>query len=1092
MSFSPALTAAHAAAATVAVPGTGVTINAPLTLAHASGATVAQAIAITFTPALSLAHASGVSLSGSGLSIPDASNVGTARVTDRLIGRVEVNYTDGTSDVIVTDRSWRTAFGPIVSEGWYSGDDYDARREQPGWDMPGADLSATATRRDGSLTGWISAGFAPPPSLATRLIWHSGEPVRFDETIVPIAITHPNATTWVYDFGQNFAGMPALKLDPGVPAGTTVKMQPSESLNADGTVSSGSLGSATQIFHTYTTWGDPAGETWRPGFNYFGMQYIQVTGLPAGYTPTLATITGLHLRGATPIIGTVSTDNAMLTRLDRMMRYSVMSNMMAQFTDCPGREKLNYPADYMFAMDSIDQNYDMSAYLRWNEHMMTDSQVQTGASLGAVGQKLPVTDSGVEGQFGYDPNWGGGIILVPWHLYTQYGNSRTIALNYDYMKAYETYLITTKMYSGARQYLLPASLGDWIAPQATTTDLVGSVAFYNLTRIMAQSAAMTGHTADVATYTDLANNIYTAFNNFFFNHTLHMYTSAGDASTTGATQVAQALALDYDLVPPAEHDNVVQALVDNIYAYHPFGGGPHFSGGTIGLQSIIGALTANGRDDVIWDALQETTRPSYGFFLQPSVAHPNGLTTMPEQWDLGSSQNHMITGQIDEWFHTGLAGINPAPNSIAFRSLVIKPKVVGTITHVTGSYNSPAGEIDSEWTRGADNRFQFAVTIPANTTAEIWVPTFAGHQVVAPAGVTFSRTATEGTKSYAVYTAGRGTFAFDSIATTTTTVTADFDPTQYGKPVTFSATVAPIDPAVTSIATGTVQFSADGAPLGTPATLDASGVGTVTTATLPIGTHAISAVYSGDATHVGSTSASINHTIKKRLATTTAVTSAGPVIFSAPWTLSGAVNPENMSSGLQPTGTLQVMVDGVKLSEGGTPVNLPISGGTITTANFTITISCTWAPLRCTILISWASAAAPTAGNHGVRLVYSGDSANYTGSTSPTYTQQVKKATPTGIVTSSLPASILTTDRPTFTGTFVNPVAPAGSLAPATVQFLDNGTNMGAPAPISAAGVATLPVTYALLPGSHTIKAKYLGNINFLAVFSAPYTVVVH
>ena len=115
--------------------------------------------------------------------------------------------------------------------------------------------------------------------------------------------------------------------------------------------------------------------------------------------------------------------------------------------------------------------------------------------------------------------------------------------------------------------------------------------------------------------------------------------------------------------------NVLNALVENIYAYQPFGGGPHFSGGTIGLAPAVRALLEGGRSDVLWDVMQEDTRPSYGFNMQPTTAHPEGLTTHPERWTLGDSQNHMILLQIEEWFHTGVAGIKQAPGSIAYREL---------------------------------------------------------------------------------------------------------------------------------------------------------------------------------------------------------------------------------------------------------------------------------------------------------------------------------------------------------------------------------------------------------------------------------------
>ena len=89
----------------------------------------------------------------------------------------------------------------------------------------------------------------------------------------------------MFDFGQNFAGWPELRLPGGIPAGTVVKMLPAETLNANGTVNQASIGvggRGSDIFDTYTTLGTPGGETWRPKFNYFGMQYLQVTGPARG------------------------------------------------------------------------------------------------------------------------------------------------------------------------------------------------------------------------------------------------------------------------------------------------------------------------------------------------------------------------------------------------------------------------------------------------------------------------------------------------------------------------------------------------------------------------------------------------------------------------------------------------------------------------------------------------------------------------------------------------------------------------------------------------------------------------------------------
>ncbi len=321
-------------------------------------------------------------------------------------------------------------------------------------------------------------------------------------------------------------------------------------------------------------------------------------------------------------------------------------------------------------------------------------------------------------------------------------------------------------------------------------------------------------------------------------------------------------------------------------------------------------------------------------------------------------------------------------------------------------------------------------------------------------------------------------FAGDAV--TTTTVKADFEPSQYGHPVVFSAAVS-ADPAA-GIPSGAVQFSIDGATIGAPIALDASGVAALPPiGSLAIGTHAVSAQYLGSGIFLPS-SGSLNHVVKKRLATTTSVTSAGPAVFSRDWTLNVLVSPENSGSGLNPGGSLQLKDNGLLLGPA-----LPIGVSTLTTADFRFTIDCWWTydplTLHCTITIGFSASAARAAGNHNVRAIYSGD-ANYTGSTSPAAVQQVKKATPTGTVVADLPSPIHQTDRPTFTATFVNPVAPAGSLA-GNVQFLIDGTNMG---PLVAldplTGQASFKPNWNLPTGTHTIKAKYLGNANFLAVLS--------
>ncbi|MFC5823272.1 family 78 glycoside hydrolase catalytic domain [Nonomuraea insulae] len=732
----------------------------------AIGTAGADGTGITFTPELSKPHAAGAAATGSGNNIAASDPSAGAAVTPRLIARLEITYSNGSTEAIVSDRGWRTALGPLVTDAWYSGSDYDARREQPGWDSPDSDLGAGAKRRDGSDMSWVDAGIAPPPNLATKLVARAAEPVKAVETFTPVSMTNPTPGTWVFDLGQNFTGWPQLSLKGTVPAGVTIRMAPAESLAADGTVDQASLmgggGSrGRDLFNTYTTAGLRGGESWHPDFNYFGMQWVQVTGLPEGYTPAKDLIKGIRLQASMPTAGGVSTSNARVNRIHTMARYSFASNMMSVFTDCPGREKLSYPADYTMPMGAIHRNYELAAYLRTTmRHLVEGQSIADTPMAGNVALKTPVYDWGYTGRFGDEINWGDAIILVPSLLYELYGDTATMTRYYEQMVDFADYIQRQKVGTGENAHIVDAALADWVAADQTSGRITGTWGYYNMITKLAKMAGLTGHTEDAARYQTLAGDIKNAFNAHFYNQQLRRYTTDGNAGTTGATQTAQALALDAGLVPDSEREAVLDALVELVYAFHPNGEGPHFSGGTIGMAPTVRALTDGGRDDVLWELLQGNDQPSYGYFMESTTANPGGMTTIGERWNRGDSKNHMILAQIEEWFHSGLAGIREADGSTAYQKLIIQPKPVGDLTFVKGSYGTPQGLARSEWSRG-QRTFRLTVEVPANTTAEVWVPAKDRRPTASSQRATFLRM--EG--NYAVYGVPSGSFTF--VAATT-------------------------------------------------------------------------------------------------------------------------------------------------------------------------------------------------------------------------------------------------------------------------------------------------------------------------------------
>lgn len=726
---------------------------------------------ISFSEPLANAHAADAVVTRSG-----TANETTTAISPRLIARLEIGYQDGRTETIVTDQDWWTTLGPTVTDNWYAGSDYDARREQPGWDRPGADLSPAATRRDGTPAGWVRPGIAPPPSLATEITWRRGQPIEIVDTVSPVSVTEPVPGTWVFDFGQNAAALPELHIDGTLPAGTVIRMQPAESLRADGTVDAGSMGSDDDIFDTYTTAGNRDGETWRTEFVYHGFQYVQVTGLPAGYRADARSVTMHQIRASMPISGDVSTSSDRVNRLHRMSRFSISSNMLSIFTDCPNREKLGWLADMLHSIHAIDRNFEMTAYLAHMQRVMKEAQLVDGPSAGLVpahAPEFPIFD-GQWAMYRDDINWGSALVITPWWLWRHHGDTETMAAYYPAMTDYHDFVRTVQAGSGADEHLVDGPLKDWVAHDDSTPGLlVGTYGYYVMTERMSQLAAALGKRSDAERYRALAREIGTAFNNRFFNRRLRTYTNDGDAGTVG-TQAANALALEAGLVPAGSERHVLDDLVRRIRDYHPNGGGPHLSGGTISLGPTFRALSNAGRDDVIWEVLHEDTRPGYGSFLLPTVFNPHGMTTVPEHWyapENNSSLNHMILLQIDEWFSMGLAGIQQEPDSLAYERVVVKPKLVGTpehpLTSVEGYYDGPRGRISSAWRiSGPDGRdVDLDVTIPANTDAVIHVPT------VRPSSVRLDGRSAQTSRSvrftafregYAVFAAGPGRYRFSA------------------------------------------------------------------------------------------------------------------------------------------------------------------------------------------------------------------------------------------------------------------------------------------------------------------------------------------
>ncbi|MGK6350907.1 family 78 glycoside hydrolase catalytic domain [Parapedobacter sp. DT-150] len=647
----------------------------------------------------------------------------------KMICRLRLEYTDGTAADIISDGSWKAAPGPVIFSSIFGGEDYDARLAQDGWDAPSFDDAA-----------WRDAVLVDGPE---KLNSQSTEPLKVMETFAPVKISQPKPGTWVYDLGQNFSGIPAIVVSGK--SGDTVKIIPGEILDSTTAVSQRPSGDPS--YFTYVLNGKGT-ESWQPQFTYYGFRYLQIEGaVPEGEPnpkglPVLKKVQGLHTRNSASTVGEFHCSNELFNQIFNLINWSIRSNMASVLTDCPHREKLGWLEVAHLLGGSIRYNYDIASFYR---KIIRDMQLAQTAE-GLVPNIAPEWVE-FDPDFRDSPEWGSSSVILPWYMYQWYGDEEILRESYPMMKRYVDYLGRK-----AENHIVSHGLGDWFdigengsgsgyslnTPQGIT----GTAMYYYDLGILQQVATLLGEHDDASRYHQLSEQVRSAFNNAFFNEETKQY-------GTGS-QTANAMAVYMKLVDPEHKEAVVENLIKGIRA-----GNNRLTSGEVGFRHLVDVLEAEGKSDVLFDMNNRADVPGYGY----QIAH--GATTLMEDWTaiktLGN--NHCMLGHLMKWFYSGLGGIRPAENSIAFNKIVICPEPVGDITSAKASYRSPYGVILSEWKKNT-RRFELHVEIPPNTDAVIYLPAGA-ESIISENGkrVHPDRMATVGNGKRTV-SVGSGTFRY--------------------------------------------------------------------------------------------------------------------------------------------------------------------------------------------------------------------------------------------------------------------------------------------------------------------------------------------
>ena len=654
----------------------------------------------------------------------------------KLLLQLRIEYQDGSVSNIVSDESWRvTTNGPIVANNDYDGEEYDARKEFPGWSQPGFDSSS-----------WQPAQLVePPPGLVSAEMI---EPIRVTGTLKPVAMTEPKPGVFIFDLGQNMVGWARLKVSG--PAGTRVSLRFAETLKPDGTLYVANLRGALAT-DVYTLKGRGT-EVWEPRFTSHGFRYLEVTGYPG--RPKLGAIEGRCVNDDLAAAGDFKCSNPLLNRIYRAVVWGVRGNYHSIPTDCPQRdERQGWLGDRSEESKGETFLFDNEAlYAKWVRDM-ADAQRPSGSVPDVAPAYWPIYSDNVV--------WPSSGIIIPEMLREQFGDTRTMARHYASAKKWMDFMagfVTNNLIS-------KDAYGDWCAPpedptlihsrdpqRQTDKTLLATAFFYHDLCLMEEFAIQLGQADDAAKFHNLAGKMKDAFNNRFLNRDLGQYDNGSQTSCV--------LPLAFGLAPDDMRARIFNHLVEKIERAHG-----HIGTGLVGGQYLMRVLTDNGRADLAYTIARQKDYPSWGYMIE------HGATTIWELWNgntadpaMNSGNHVMLVGDLVTWLYEDVAGIRSEPDPPAFKHIIMRPQLVGDLKFVRATHQSPYGWIVSDWKQDG-GKFEWRVEVPVNTTATIFVPAKSvddvregGQLASRAAGVKFLRME----DGQAVFDVGSGEYHFVS------------------------------------------------------------------------------------------------------------------------------------------------------------------------------------------------------------------------------------------------------------------------------------------------------------------------------------------
>lgn len=601
----------------------------------------------------------------------------------RSIGELHVTYADGSSEIIVTDETWKTTVGQVKKSSIYYGEDLDATKEITNW-QPVVILDESTSLLQDRL------------SLPLKIMEYLSE---------PILLTTP-AEEKILDFGQNQAGW--LEFYNKEPRGTKITFQMGEILQ-NGNFYRDNLREARAAF-VYISDGE---ERWvRPHFTYFGYRYVKVS----GNTKIIETkdFRAAVIYSSMTETGAITTNQPKVNRLFSNVIWGQKSNFFDSPTDCPQRdERLGWTGDANVFSNTATFNMNTCAFFK---KYMKDITVDQSRLNGMVPMYVPTFGDSRGGV----AVWGDAVTFIPWNMYGFFGDTGILQQNYESMKSWVDWISahtkTEDLWCGNFQF------GDWLALDGeiqvlptgkTDNDFIASIYYWKSASIVSEVANILGYIKDSKRYSQLSQKIKTRIKEEYL-------TPRGRLAID--TQTAYALALSFDLVPEMQIPRVVADLVARLHKDQD-----HLKTGFVGTPLICQALSKYGEHKLAMKLFTQEDQPSWLYAVNM------GATTIWERWDSVTSDgsmnpegmnslNHYSIGAVMEWAYKYVLGFQKG--SINYQHVNFAPEFDYRLKEVSGHFDTCYGRLATNYSieQDAEHRIDVSLTVPFGMTVTVRLP----------------------------------------------------------------------------------------------------------------------------------------------------------------------------------------------------------------------------------------------------------------------------------------------------------------------------------------------------------------------------------